>query len=329
MFVYFAILKTLNFPSQKLFYFFIPVIAVLGVFVLVKDKVLPKSSPVPEQTVEIVSVKNSVINETDTDGDGLKDWEEALWGTDPLKPISNPQKIADAEFVKIKIEKEGVNASTKESFTLQAFATEDENVSTALGKDMFAEYVSLKKSGQATPDKLDQLALRLAENTALPVTKKYTTSQVKTFPDANKDFGRIYANNVAGLKLKYQNMVQQRSTRGPEEVTDANVSQYSEMFSYLSTLYTNFAKELMTLSVPKGLVNSHIDLANSLAQSANAIKNMSLIDTDPTRALIGVESHSEAEALQESALITMSRFFTTNGIIFTTDEPAFSIIGNR
>ena len=329
MFVYFAILKTLNFPSQKLFYFFIPVIAVLGVFVLVKDKVLPKSSPVPEQTVEIVSVKNSVINETDTDGDGLKDWEEALWGTDPLKPISNSQKIADAEFVKIKIEKEGVNASTKESFTLQAFATEDENVSTALGKDMFAEYVSLKKSGQATPDKLDQLALRLAENTALPVTKKYTTSQVKTFPDANKDFARDYANNVAILKLKYQNMFEQRFTNAPQETTDGNISQYSALFSYLSSAYTRFAEELMALSVPKGLVSVHIDLANSLIQSADATRNMSLIDTDPARAMVGIDSHNTSERLHESALIAMSSFFTTNGIIFTTDEPAFSIIGNR
>lgn len=301
----------------------------LGVFVLVKDKILPKGSSLPEQTIEVVSVKNSVINETDTDGDGLKDWEEVLWGTDPLKPISNPQKIADAEFVKVKIEKEGVNASTKESFTIQALGTKDADASVALGKDMFAEYVSLKKTGEATPEKLNELAFRLAENTALPVEKKYTASQVKTFPDTDKDFARVYANNVAGLKLKYQNMFQQKAAGSSGGVKDENVSQYSSIFSYSSTLYTNFAEEIMKLSVPKGLVSAHIDLANSLVQNADATRNMSLIDSDPTRSIAGIQAHNDADAREESALITMSRFFTTNGIIFTTDEPAFSIIGNR
>ena len=37
----------------------------------------------------------------DTDGDGVMDWEEALWGTDPNNPTTF-NNVADSEYIKEK-----------------------------------------------------------------------------------------------------------------------------------------------------------------------------------------------------------------------------------
>jgi len=123
---------------------------------------MPKTPPTQSQT-EVVAVKNSVINETDSDSDGLKDWEEVLWGTDPMKKISNPEKIPDADYIQKKIDaKEGLPTQNTNSLTAKALATPGEDATVALSKDIFAEYVSLKKSGNLNPASIDQLTERIA-----------------------------------------------------------------------------------------------------------------------------------------------------------------------
>ena len=90
----------MNFPSQKLFFFFIPVVVGLALFVTIRNHYTDTSTGT--QDIKVVSIDNTQnieIKELDTDEDGVPDWEEGLWNTDPAKKNSNPEKIADRAYI--------------------------------------------------------------------------------------------------------------------------------------------------------------------------------------------------------------------------------------
>lgn len=317
----------MNFPSRKLFFFFIPVVLVLGLFVLFKDKIMPKTPPTQSQT-EVVAVKNSVINETDSDSDGLKDWEEVLWGTDPMKKISNPEKIPDADYIQKKIDaKEGLPTQNTNSLTAKALATPGEDATVALSKDIFAEYVSLKKSGNLNPASIDQLTERIASGITLPAEKQFTASGLKSFDDADLIKMRTYGNTFAVIQKKYQDLYVQSPLQA-EDLTGGlagNNPLSSQKLNQASKWYGDMATELMTLSVPKGLVSTHIDLANNYLQNARGLKNIAFLQSDPTRAVIGIEEYTNASTAGQNLIAKIISYLLGNGIIFISDEPGFSL----
>lgn len=318
----------MNFPSRKLFFFFIPVILVLGLFVLFKDTIIKKNTA-PSTGAEVVAVKNSVINEVDSDGDGLKDWEEVLWGTDPLKKISNPEKIPDADYVQKKIDaKESIpTAQNNDSLTLKALATPGEDATDALSKDVFSEYISLKKSGNLNPTSIDQLAERITSNIALPANAEFKEANLKTFDDKDSAMVRVYGNTFALIEKKYRDQYELDPIQSEDlstGLTSANPSSIQKI-DRASKMYSDMAHELMTLSVPKSLASIHTDLANNYMQSSQGLKNMELLQKDPTRAIIGIEQHTKASSEEPLLLTKIINFFGTNGIIFTAGEPGFSL----
>src|SRR5574343_1049151 len=55
-----------------------------------------KKNKIPE------SMTISGIVDSDQDSDGVPDWEESIWGTDPKKPDTDNDGISDFDFIKAK-----------------------------------------------------------------------------------------------------------------------------------------------------------------------------------------------------------------------------------
>lgn len=55
------------------------------------------ATPLPK--AELVEMKNSEVYNRDSDGDGLKDWEESIYGTDPLNPDTDGDGYLDGEEI--------------------------------------------------------------------------------------------------------------------------------------------------------------------------------------------------------------------------------------
>jgi hypothetical protein len=84
--------------KKVLVIFIILVISALSLSVGASRKNKPIS---PEELV--VATTGTENYHLDSDGDGLKDWEETLWGTDPLNPDSDGDGIYDRESMLKKI----------------------------------------------------------------------------------------------------------------------------------------------------------------------------------------------------------------------------------
>ncbi|MEK7081086.1 MAG: thrombospondin type 3 repeat-containing protein, partial [Patescibacteria group bacterium] len=95
----------------------------------------------------------------DTDGDGIPDWEESLWGTDPTKKETTPGISDSVAIEKLKIQQEI-------SGQINGTNQKPENITQTdqFSRDLFATVVMLNQNGEVDQATVDKLGSSLAEN---------------------------------------------------------------------------------------------------------------------------------------------------------------------
>ena len=76
----------------------ITIILVASFWILLKKPI--QKDYVYEKKINNQEKRNELLNK-DTDNDGLKDWEEILWKTDPNNPDTDGDKTTDGEEIKL------------------------------------------------------------------------------------------------------------------------------------------------------------------------------------------------------------------------------------
>lgn len=297
--------NSLNLPSKKLFFVALPIILLVGLFVMFHkpSSAQTKSLAGSNDGLQAVSVASqNVITETDSDGDGVPDWEETLWHTDPHNPATYNNE-PDAQYIADQIKNAGNPSLSSGPIT----STEE------LSHQLFGEYMSLKQSGGLTPDSIDAMTARLAasvEASGTPVT--YTHAQLKTFPDTDSARMQAYADALQQMESQYSTQYSEQtngdsSTFGdPQFATDMNIA---------SGYYAQFAKALMGVAVPAGAADLHVAYVNALEASAQGLKAFANSTDDPLGGMVGIKEHSDAEDAQAAAISNLSDFLNQNGII--------------
>src|SRR3989338_949734 len=132
--------------------------AVLAIFLLSYSIKNRQTAQIPQQQ----AVKDTATKETlnslvvkDSDEDGIPDWEEPLWGTDPTKKDSDDNGIEDKVEIDAKkatLTENGADSSTEELNETQKFA-----------RDFLTVFMALKQSGNLSQDILDNFSTSLSE----------------------------------------------------------------------------------------------------------------------------------------------------------------------
>ena len=239
----------------------------------------------------------------DTDGDGVLDWEENLWGTDPNKKDTNGDGVGDkAEIEKIKAE----NNTNEENA-----APIDENNLTETDKfarELFATISTLNQSGQVdqeTVDKItDALADRIKNN---PPRKIYKITDIKTSKETGKTAVTKYNDALNALYKKYPINGDVISIfnelTSDQDTTDQKVLNSLDPIIKQTSL---FVDGMTKISTPVFVVNEHLALLNSLERILENLTDVKMIDKDIIIALAGISQYDQNSDDLENAVTNLT-----------------------
>jgi len=222
-------------------------------------------------------VARSII-EKDTDGDGLKDWEEALWGTDPHNPDTDGDGTSDGE--EVKSNRDPTKAGPDDKLDIDAVlkpkpTTVELSVTDKFSRDLFARYFAVKnQSGTISADEEDKLVDNLLTDYDLPKTKRYQLSDILVSPDNSKEAIRLYGNTI-GVAIR-ANTGRETSNELAifEEAVTKNRAELLTELDPIIKKYRGIALAVLAIRAPIGAEELELRLINRLEDVADNVTSM-------------------------------------------------------
>lgn len=179
-------------------------------------------------------------------------------------------------------------------------------------KELFDNYHNLKDRNLNTPENLDALTTKLAnetkEMTNLPV--RYSAYDIETFPDYDKDKMKNYGNQFAQLTEVY--------FKEKFELERIDSMKYVQDYS---DLQINYANALSQIEVPRSISDEHLEFTNNLVKIGVALVKLAEIEEDPVLSGFILNQYDEIRSVQPKILVKISETLKLNGIIFTSEDP--------
>ena len=250
-----------------------------GVYYLVK---YIKNKPSSKKPVTVL-VKDVV--QKDSNRNGIPDWEESLWGLDPLK--NGP---SNKEFI---FEKRKTLAMTNGSMEdpSQLTSTDD------LSREFFSIIMSLQQAGTLNEESINLVSNTIGEKiVTTPIPDAYTKNMLIIKPDSEANLTTYY-NKFKALTEKYSD-----KNIGDELTFIAEGIRINDVTAMKTTqgvalAYKQFGKELLDIPVPQSLASTHLSLANNYEKTGQSIDGLTQILEEPLvgmKALLNYKKYSDA-----------------------------------
>jgi hypothetical protein len=249
----------------------------------------------------------------DFDADGVLDWEESLWGTDPLKMDTDGDGVMDDVAIE-KLKKESAQAS---GIKLDAVASDTENLSATdqFSRELFATVASLGANGALDETTVEQIGEELANKIQNPVQRKvFTLTDLKIISDTSKEALQKY-NRDAGAVLFNKYPLDQRvydvvkGTLAGED--DLNVSGLSKLDPIVKQL-REIVKGLVNIPTPVSLATIHLDAINAFEKMFENLNDMKMINDDPLVAMGAINQYLVSSAQADAAVQKLAALIIGN-----------------
>ena len=304
-----------------------------GAFVLARGAATPPTAQASEESALLAAIASR-----DSDSDGLADWEEALYGTDPHDSDTRELGMTDGEAVaqgliipKAIADVPGVDGSGGTVVDPDLPPAPDENTLTAaFAKNVFTLYLDrLQANGGQLADQdladianeaLGQLGSTI---TAAPPFKKAQDIQVK---GAGAEAMRAWAASVeAVMRANTANASASELAYLKRVVEDGDTGAAAHIAS-IAKAYRMSAAGIAALTVPQELARDALMLVNALARHAEVTNDLSRVDDDPLVTMIALQAYPQVTVNLVDAFIAVERDFRTAGVTLAPGEPGASVV---
>jgi hypothetical protein len=264
-------------PSKKFVKTILGIIVLIVIITLIgsisNKKTLFKST---SQQGKVLVVSEAV--ERDTDGDGLKDWEEALWGLDPKNPDTDGDGLIDSDEIR-KIQ-EFLGAGNENNPDNPA---NDKTKTGALTRDVLTIAQAINQSGTITKESSEAITDEIAKYLEKQDLEKFTIKDITVVEQATPAQLKTYALNMKkSVERTYL------TKEDIQLIADYEKNMDSNMMTPYVQVADKFKKEVGVLkktSVPEQFIGQHIAYMNSLQHMGTFYNDLALQDIDPARSL--------------------------------------------
>lgn len=236
----------------------------------------------------------------DTNGNGIPDWEEKLWGLNPAVLYTNG--ISNKQIIEERKKTLGISETKNAPL----------NETDLLAQQLFSITGALDASGQSA-ETLNTIGADLGNSIKVkPVSNTYTSSNIKTVQTT-----------TASLKTYYDAVTKVVSTYKTEVssidilVSSLETGDFSRIDDIKKTaaLYLDFSKKLQKIPVPIGIAEYHLSLMNGFAGMAKSFDYLLDIEDNGVNALAGISIYKNYASRVEESLTKLNDYFVEYGIL--------------
>lgn len=276
----------------------------------------------------------------DTDSDGLPDWEEALYGTDPATADSKHLGMTDGEavakglIVPKAIADIQVGASTSDGTRVDGLppAPKEGTLTAAFAQSFFTLYMQAKEragGGDLSQDELNQVVNDALQNLAATVKpapdfkSSADLSVAGTGPAALTAFA---ANAEAVLLANTSSATTTPLANLRQAVMEGDTRALTRLTS-LATMYRTSASGLAQLAVPQELAGAHLAVVNVLMRMSQLASDFSRVEDDPLVAILALGQYTTVGQALDSAFIQVANVYAAAGVSLSPGTPGAAFVG--
>jgi len=313
----------IKFPSKKIVLFFVLATTVVGViFWYIGRDNSPLSYSAETKAGELSILPASDYGNQDSDGDGLKDWEELLYGTDPNNPDTNGNGVPDKQEITERGDNQHPLTATG---TGSQNKTDGGNINKTeeLGFNLINELLAMQQAGTLNSDSISDLSNSTINNLfAESNIKAYLKSDIKISKSNAGQEILQYANSFLVSFKKLSSVVESVPTniRNFNNFSDPS---FKAQIEKMGSAYNDLASDLLNLAVPEEIANLHLLIINNQIRMGFYLSQISNINDDPIGALISVRKFEETFAQQSTLFQNLENYFKSRGIISSNNQNSF------
>ena len=275
-------------PSAKIFI----TILLLTFFVLLLLFINKKGGDyVSQKNKELLSssITVSEVGSIDSDKDGVSDWEEKLWGTDPYQKVSNPDGVSDKDYVEKKRQEQ-------ENKDLTDLSKKPETTTDKITSQMITTILALSEAGGEI--KSEELAKALASSSVAQIQKEiapriYTranftivgtsTAEVNLYKRHMSE--TFSSSNFESLSKSYNTINEALLSNDPEKLLEVSLQ---------AKTIEIILKKLLSAEVPVQYLEKHTIITNSVSVIHKSVVNAPILRADPLKGAALYGNHVNA-----------------------------------
>lgn len=279
-----------------------------------------------------------VIAAKDSDGDGLADWEETLYGADPHTPDTFHLGMKDGEAVAKGLIVPKAIADIPVATSSSAVGTDGlppppaEGTLTAdFAKNFFMSYLAAKQAkggaNLSESDMQDVANKALGSlSSAVVVAPDYKSAKDMTVSGSGPDALKTFAVSAEAVLLKNTADATKTPLGYLKSILEDNDTTALPHLVSIAKMYRSSAAGLAALPVPKELAADDAALINALVRMSQITLDFTKADTDPLTTILALQQYTDVAQSLATAFLHIGDIYKTAGISLRAGEPGASFV---
>lgn len=284
-------------------------VAILLVLFFIKNKTIFENSFGQNSGISSGEIKLADLVNADSDMDGILNWEEGVWGTNPTKKDTDDDGIEDgAEIAKLKTER-GLNSSSETTERGSKIDGEETLTQTdKFSRELFTAVAALDQAGELDQASAEKLSESLANQVKNSVQRKvFLISQLKTTSDNSAPSMQTYVTSIDTINKKYPvdgNVLDilKEFVNDGEDVEVEALSKLDTIIKQKSSAINDFSN----MTVPTELAQLHAEMINAMQRLVENLSDIQLFEVDPIVAMGAISTYEKNVDILDSTLTKLS-----------------------
>lgn len=319
------------------------VAVIAGAYAVARGAATPQVAQASTETALLAQIATK-----DSTGDGLPDWEKALYGI-PLNAtttdyfhlgMTDGEAVAKGLIVPVaptpaapSVPAANNSNDSAASFGLTAPAAG--SLTDVFAQNFFALYISAEQSngGSLSDDQIDALAQQALTQLSSSVTPAPDFKTAAEITVSGSGPAALVAYAVAA-----QQVLAAHGTQLPESelqylqdyLNNADPSTLAHI-QQIAAAYQDTAAGLAVLPVPQEAAAAHLALVNALARLGETSTDFSHVDTDPLAAMMALQLYPQDVTDMIGAFSTLDQIFANENVSIPAGQPGagfYSLVSN-